>query len=324
MSPRGGSQWWKMQISPLGSWPESLNPRCNGQLHNRNGGSMRRKLWLAGLAVAALCVLAALPALADTQFRVRQMTRNDVPLGKGQCDIRLRVDGEVEVSVRGDMVYVRTISGRDARDEGSECNDPFPARDIQNFRFEVGDSRGEIRLLSPPSRNSNFAAVVRIRDSQGGEGRYQFRLTWAMTGAYQGGGGDMRFPGPRDDMRRLGPDRGRPGWNDSVEFRGRGSGTYTRSNERRRQLYNAEVSVDRDGRVRVRFDTSFGGPLAFMGRITTASGSTLTADVEAGDQTRGLRGPMIITLDNRRQVSSVAMEGTAGRRDSFRLRWQRR
>jgi hypothetical protein len=82
--------------------------------------------------------------------------------------------------------------------------------------------------------------------------------------------------------------------------------------------------VSEDGIVRVRFDTSIGGPLAFMGRITAVNGGTLTADVEAGDQTLGLRGPMIIELDNRRQVSSVAMEGTAGRRDTFRLRWQRR
>jgi len=285
---------------------------------------MKCKIRFARLAVAALGVLAALPVLADTEFRVRQMTRNDVPLGKGQCDIRLQLDGEAEVSVLGDMVYIRTISGREARDVGSECNDPLPSRDVQNFRFEVGDGRGELRLLSPSSRNSNLAAVVRIRDNQGGEGRYHFRLTWTMTGARQGGRGDMRFPTPRDDMRPPGPDRGRPDWNDSVEFRGRGSGMYTRGNERRRQLNNAEVSVDRDGRVRVRFDTSFGGPLAFMGRITTVSGGTLTADVEAGDQTLGLRGPMIITLDNRRQVSSVVMEGTAGRRDNFRLRWQRR
>ena len=91
-----------------------------------------------------------------------------------------------------------------------------------------------------------------------------------------------------------------------------------------RAAMNAEVSVDRDGRVQVRFDTDIGGPLAFMGRITAVNKGTLTADVEAGDQTPGLRGPMIIRLDNRRQVSSIAMEGTAGRRDTFRLRWQRR
>lgn len=134
-------------------------------------------------------------------------------------------------------------------------------------------------------------------------------------------------PGWNDEgggMRPPGLDRGRSGWNESVEFRGRGNGTYVRTNERRRRLYNAEVDVNRDGRVRVRFDTSAGGPLTFMGRITTVDGGTLTAEVEAGDRTRGLRGPMIITLDSRRQVASVAMEGAADRRDTFRLRWQRR
>jgi hypothetical protein len=212
------------------------------------------------------------------------------------------------------MVYVRTISGREARDEGSECNDPLPARNIQDFRFEVHESRGEIRLLSPPSRGNNFAAIVRIRDRQDGEGRYHFRLSWAMTGGYPGGRGELRPPFP---------DRGRPDWNESVEFRGRGSGIYERSNERRRQLNNAEVSVDREGRVRVRFDTSFGPPLAFVGRITRMDRSILAAEVVAGDQTMGLRGPMIITLDGRRQVSSVTMQGTAGRGDRFSLRWRR-
>jgi hypothetical protein len=213
------------------------------------------------------------------------------------------------------MVFVRTISGRGVRDEGSECNDPLPVRNIQDFRFEVHESRGDIGLLTPPSRGSNFAAVVRIRDRQGGDGRYRFRLSWAMTGGYSGGRGDVRPPIP---------ERGRPEWNESVEFRGRGSGIYERSNERPRQLDNAEVSVDRDGRVRVRFETSYGGPLAFVGRISRMDRSILTADVVAGDQTMGLRGPIIITLDGRRQVASVAMQGTAGRRDSFSLRWRRR
>jgi hypothetical protein len=148
-----------------------------------------------------------------------------------------------------------------------------------------------------------------------------------MTGNYQGGRddrgdrGDRGFPPSRGDDR-IG--RGRPDWNDSVEFRGRGDGTYVRTGERRLDLDNAEVSVERSGRVRVRFDTSVGGPLAFVGRITSVSGRTLTAEVEAGDQTRQLRGPMIITLDDRRQVASVTMEGTGGRRDNFRLLWRRR
>src|ERR1039457_5386756 len=94
-----------------------------------------------GAAILMLC--AALPALADTRFQARRMTRDDVPLGKGQCDIRLQVDNEVEVSVRGDVVTIRTLAGRDARDDGSECNAPLPDRDIVGFNFQVIESRNE-------------------------------------------------------------------------------------------------------------------------------------------------------------------------------------
>src|SRR5213595_796568 len=131
---------------------------------------------------ALLVLIAALPALADSRFQVRRMNRDDVPLGKGQCDIRLQVDNEVEVSVRGDQVFVRTVSGQNARDDGSECNAPLPNRDIEAFNFEVKESRNEIRLLAEPSRRNDFSAIVRIRDGSGGFGRYHFRLSWAMTG----------------------------------------------------------------------------------------------------------------------------------------------
>jgi len=106
--------------------------------------------------VALLILCAALPALADTRFQVRRMTRNDVPLGKGQCDIRLQVDNEVEVAVRRDQVSIRTISGRDARDDGSECNEPLPGRDFPGFNFQVMDSRNEIRMLAEPSPPKRF------------------------------------------------------------------------------------------------------------------------------------------------------------------------
>jgi len=143
-------------------------------------GMSDRKRFRTGMALFALC--AALPALADTQFRIRQMTRNDVPPGKGQCDIRLQVDNEVDVSVHGDMVMIHTLAGRDPRDDGSECNAPLPDRNIEGFNFQVMDSRNEIRLVAAPSRRNNFTAVVHIRDSAGGEGRYHFRLSWAMGG----------------------------------------------------------------------------------------------------------------------------------------------
>lgn len=173
------------------------------------------KLFIAGIAL-----LAGLNAAhADTDFQARRMTRSDVPLGKGQCDIRLRVDGEVEVSVQMDRVHVRTISGRDAVDAGSECNEPMPARLLEGFNFEVQDGRGEIKLLSPPDRQSGFRSVVRIRDSQGGDGRYHFRLSWTLDGGgpgrpgvppgggYGGQGGYGGYPDRGRDDGRYGDRR---------------------------------------------------------------------------------------------------------------------
>jgi hypothetical protein len=181
------------------------------------------------LALSTLLIaLTGLSAHADSDFQARRMTRNDVPLGKGQCDIRLRVDGEVEVSVQLDRVHVRTVSGRDAVDAGSECNEPLPARLLNGFNFEKMDGRGEMQLLSPPERQSGFRAVVRIRDSEGGDGRYHFRLSWQLDGGGPGrpgvggpgaGYGDGRGDGygrdrDRDYNDRPGygrPDRNRPG-----------------------------------------------------------------------------------------------------------------
>src|SRR5215813_5571203 len=98
---------------------------------------MMRQLRSLKPCVAVACLLLAAPAMADTQFRVKRMTRNDVPFGRGQCDIRLQVDDEVEVTLRDNMVFIRTISGRDAYDDGSECNEPLPTRGWQGFGFEV-------------------------------------------------------------------------------------------------------------------------------------------------------------------------------------------
>jgi hypothetical protein len=90
-----------------------------------------------------------------------------VPLGKGRCDIRLQIDKEAEVQISID---------------GSECNEPLPRYGITGFDFEVRDSRGETILLSPPSRRNEYTAVVRIRDSASGTGRYHFRLSWNIAG----------------------------------------------------------------------------------------------------------------------------------------------
>jgi len=290
-------------------------------------GMSDRRLFRTGVALFALC--AALPALADTQFRIRRMTRNDVPPGKGQCDIRLQVDNEVDVSVHGDMVMIHTLAGRDPRDDGSECNAPLPDRDLQGFNYQVMDSRNEIRLVAEPSRRNNFTAIVHIRDSAGGEGRYHFRLSWAMGGL---GRPPEQRPAPPEERRgppeerRAPPEERRGGgpgfsWNNTIDYRGQGRGASVLNNQGEQRLFDVTVNVDRGGRILVSFRGDRGRPLSFTGSVIASEGGRLKADVVSEDQR--LHGPMYISVDGRQNVNSISLEATDGR-DRLRVNWDRK
>jgi hypothetical protein len=254
-----------------------------------------------------LAVLAAIPACADTRFRAARMTRTDVPIGKGQCDIRLQVDDEVEVAVRRDMVNIRTLSGKDARNDGSECNSPLPGSDLRGFHFEVVESRNEIRLVEPPSARNDFAAIVSIRDSAAGFDRYHFRLTWDAT--------------PAEELR------GPAGfaWNNAISLRGHGQGE-SRLNENSQHLTDVTVDIDRGAKIVVSFlagkRRGAGKPLpvVFTGTVIGRDERRLRADMVSEDHR--LHGIMVLSVDNQ-NVDSIAMDATDGR-DHLHLTWDRK
>jgi len=277
-----------------------------------------RKLSLPGRSGAALLLLCAAPCgFAGTRFEPRPMTRGDVPPGKGQCDIRLRVDGQVEVSVRGDVVSVRTIAGTDARDDGSECNGPLPGRDIAGFHFAVVESRDEMRLVAEPSRRNGFTAIVSIRDPSSGEGRYHFRLSWAINT------GDFDRPlSRRPQDIEMPPAPLGMGWNSAVSFKGAGRGRAAWNDAGETRLGLLTIDVDRGGKLMAWFRTEGPGrPLAFTGQVLSTEGGRWKADVVTEDHR--LRGPMWITMDGRQRVTLVTLDATDGQ-DRLRLSWDRR
>jgi len=272
--------------------------------------------------VITLAVLASVPAWADSRFQVARMTRTDVPPGKGQCDIRLQVDNEVEIAVRRDMVRIRTIAGQDARNDGSECNFPLPDRDIRGFRFEGIDGRGEVRLVEAPSPRNDFAAVVRIHDSRGGFEGYHFRLTWDAA--------DSDREPRHEDRDRPGDERRGPegfAWNNVVNFRGHGMGE-SRFNDRDMRLGDVSVDIDRGGRIVVAFTPERrrdndrpARPVQFNGTVVGREGARLKADMASEDHR--LRGTMTLSVDDRQNVNSITMEATDGQ-DHLHLTWDRR
>src|SRR5438045_478378 len=109
-----------------------------GRAGNRYAGAMMYR---------CLLLACALPVFADTQFQVHRASPLSAPAGKGQCDIRLLVTGEADLSLRGDRITARTIAGADVQDDGSECSAPLPVAPVRGFRFEVKRRRNEVRLL---------------------------------------------------------------------------------------------------------------------------------------------------------------------------------
>jgi hypothetical protein len=275
--------------------------------------------------VVSLAVMAAIPAFGDTRFRVRRMTRDDVPFGKGQCDIRLLVDSEVEVTVRGDMVTLHNLSGRESRDDGSECNVPVPAGNLFNFAFQVTEHRNEIRMLGGPTPRNGNSTVVRIHDYSGGYGRYSFRLTWLITMEAPGRGGPPpgrgEGRGPGDFGRGGEPGRGPDFWREAINFRGRGSGEAQINNFRPERLSDAVVDIDRLGRITVTFRSDRGRSLVFSGVLRDREGLRLRGEVESEDGR--LRGPMFLFVDDRHNVNRISLEAT-DERDRLHLNWDRR
>lgn len=114
----------------------------------------------------------------------------------GKCTIRVRIDDDSDVELRGNQIRIHVIRGGAGRDEGSECNAPLPVTgNITNFRFRGIDGRGNPRLVQVPSNRNYNVAVVNVQDPKGGDEGYTFDLTWQWDGATGGGGGGGFFPG---------------------------------------------------------------------------------------------------------------------------------
>jgi hypothetical protein len=271
----------------------------------------------------AWAVLAAIPACADSRFRITIMPRTDLAPGKGQCDIRLQVDNEVEITVRRDLVLVHTMSGEDARDDGSDCNVPLPDRDMRGFAVQPVDGRSDVRVMERPSARNDYAVVMRILDAAAGFGRYHFRLTWDSSPSNPAG---SPLPRRQNDAPRPPAPAGFV-WNNAVTYNGRGSGE-SLLNESNQRLADVRVDIDLGGKIVVSFTRprtpdvhGTARPVLFTGSVMTREGARIRANMVTED--KRLRGTMTVSVDDRQNVNSISMDATDGQ-DHLHLTWDRR
>jgi hypothetical protein len=95
----------------------------------------------------------------------------------GRMTWKGRVDDDVRITIRGGTADVETIGGSAYSDGQPNFTASLPSRRV-NVRLTNKRGRGEIFIEQQPSRENNFAVVVRIKDPKGGASDYEFELQW--------------------------------------------------------------------------------------------------------------------------------------------------
>ena len=95
----------------------------------------------------------------------------------GSMSWRGRVDDDVRIRIRGGTANVETIGGTQYYDGQANFSDSLPNRRV-TVRLTQQKGRGSIIIEQQPSRENDFTAIVRIRDTRGGAGEYEFTIEW--------------------------------------------------------------------------------------------------------------------------------------------------
>lgn len=138
-------------------------------------------LGAATVVAATLC-----SAQIDIQLRVGQQPGWDPRAREGHCVVTVWVDNRVEVRMRGDHVYLRTLEGSRGHVEGSQCSQPIPYGPVRNFEVRQTAGRSRVSLTQEPGRLNNYTALFTIEDRQGGGDNYAFEVKWMSEAAANG------------------------------------------------------------------------------------------------------------------------------------------
>lgn len=146
--------------------------------------ALGREFQEAGANPALLATIATATvgsALLPEGFAVLPVARAKDFTGEeraGRFDLRLFVDGAVEIRIQGGKVLVKTLQAQPARDAGTESTGSFPLAALKKLDVVKRDGRGGFVVLQKPSLANEFQTILRIYDPKGGEDRYHLRIDW--------------------------------------------------------------------------------------------------------------------------------------------------
>ncbi|MBP7296233.1 MAG: hypothetical protein KBB56_09255 [Acidobacteria bacterium] len=98
---------------------------------------------------------------------------------EGFFDFQARVDGTVELWLRGRRANIQVISGDFVKQPKCAFSQTLPARPA-SFDLKRWEGRGDIRLLETPGAANGWTARIRISDPGSGDDLYRFTLSWQI------------------------------------------------------------------------------------------------------------------------------------------------
>ncbi|MDF1505796.1 hypothetical protein [Roseisolibacter sp. H3M3-2] len=98
--------------------------------------------------------------------------------GRGALEWRGQVDDVVEIRVRGREVDYVTRSGATVRDVRDRVVGGALPRQNVTVTLRNVQGRGNVYVAEQPSARNGYTAVIRVQDSQGGYGHYDFQAAW--------------------------------------------------------------------------------------------------------------------------------------------------
>ncbi len=114
-----------------------------------------------------------------------------------------RVDGRVNIIVRGNTVRTQTISGRNLGD-GSKTLGTYLPRRTSTISVRKRDGRGSVAVVQQPSRINNYTTIVQISDPRRGADNYQVDISWKASNVFETySSGRLRWKGRVDQTVNI-------------------------------------------------------------------------------------------------------------------------
>ena len=98
--------------------------------------------------------------------------------GSGTLHWSGAVDGELELRIQGRSVDYQTLSGNRPMDVRSDVSGRPLGNGSGGVQVRSSLGRGSVTVVQQPSSYNGYTAVIRVRDPQGGYGRYDFDVIW--------------------------------------------------------------------------------------------------------------------------------------------------